>query len=269
MILEFGPEAPWWLRALASTALVAHISGGTMGMISGGVAMFAPKGARLHRVAGTVFFISMLTMAGVAAIVAPMLDDPWTNTTAAVFTLYLVATAWGTVRRPPGRIGKFERVAMVAPLGIAAMGLGLAIAGTAVPGSEDFATVYIFAFVSALAASADLSVIRRGGLTGVARDARHLWRMSAALFVATGSCSRWRSDRSSLTSPARSTACCTRSICCESSVSIRSMVRVGGGAPAMTIRTVPLPGIGPSHVVAASRIALATAGAPHITVTPC
>ena len=29
---------------------------------------------------------------------------------------------------------------------------------------------------------------------------------------------------------------------------MRSMVRVGGGAPAMTIRTRPLPGIGPSHV---------------------
>ena len=33
-----------------------------------------------------------------------------------------------------------------------------------------------------------------------------------------------------------------------SSVSIRSIVRVGGGAPATTMRTVPVPGIGPSHV---------------------
>ena len=45
--------------------------------------------------------------------------------------------------------------------------------------------------------------------------------------------------------------------------------RVGGGAPAITMRTRSAPGIGPSHVAAASRIALATAGAPHITVTPC
>lgn len=187
MILEFGPEAPWVLRALAIVALVAHISGGTMGMISGGVAMFAAKGARLHRVAGTVFFISMLTMAGVAAIVAPMLDDPWTNTTAAVFTLYLVATAWAAVRRRPGQVGRFERVAMVAPLGIAVLGAGLAVAGASVPQPEDFTVVYVFAVLSAGAAAADLTVIRRGGLRGVARVARHLWRMSAALFVATGS----------------------------------------------------------------------------------
>ena len=54
-----------------------------------------------------------------------------------------------------------------------------------------------------------------------------------------------------------------------SSVSTRSMVRVGGGAPATTIRVVPRPGIGPSHVAAASSTAATTAGAPHSSVTPC
>ncbi|CAB4595427.1 unannotated protein [freshwater metagenome] len=49
---------------------------------------------------------------------------------------------------------------------------------------------------------------------------------------------------------------------------MRSMVRVGGGAPATTMRTRSRPGIGPSHVAAASRIAFTTAGAPHNMVTP-
>ena len=53
-----------------------------------------------------------------------------------------------------------------------------------------------------------------------------------------------------------------------SSVSIRSIVRDGGGAPATTMRTVPLPGMGPSHEAAASRIMATTAGAPHSSVTP-
>jgi hypothetical protein len=48
-----------------------------------------------------------------------------------------------------------------------------------------------------------------------------------------------------------------------SSVSIRSIVRVGGGAPATIIRTRSRPGIGPSQVAAASRIIATTAGAPH------
>jgi len=188
MTLEFGPDAPFILRAIAAIALVGHISGGTIGMISGGVAMFAPKGGRAHKLAGTIFFIAMLTMAGIAAVVAPMLDDArWTNTTAAVFTLYLVATAWVTVRRRPGTIGRFEHVIVIVPLGIAAMGLGLKLAGSAVPRAEDFATIYIFAVISTMASVADLTMIRRGGLRGVPRVARHLWRMGAALFVATGS----------------------------------------------------------------------------------
>ena len=54
-----------------------------------------------------------------------------------------------------------------------------------------------------------------------------------------------------------------------SSVSTRSIVRVGGGAPATTMRVRPWPGTGPSHVAAASRMAATTAGAPHSSVTPC
>lgn len=188
MNLQFGPDAPLVLHALAAAALFGHIGGGTVGMISGAVAMFAPKGGRMHKLAGTVFFAAMLTMAGIAAVVAPMLDEGrWTNTTAAVFTLYLVATAWATVQRRPGSIGRFERLIVIVPLGIAALGLGLAVVGSAVPRPEDFATVYVFAVVSAMSAIADLSMIRRGGLRGVPRIARHLWRMAAALFVATGS----------------------------------------------------------------------------------
>ena len=53
-----------------------------------------------------------------------------------------------------------------------------------------------------------------------------------------------------------------------SSVSTRSMVRVGGGAPATTMRVRPAPGMGPSQVAAASRMAATTAGAPHSSVTP-
>ena len=48
-------------------------------------------------------------------------------------------------------------------------------------------TVYVFAIVGAIAAAGDLKMILRGGLSGTARIARHLWRMSAALTIASGS----------------------------------------------------------------------------------
>ncbi|MDP3300238.1 MAG: hypothetical protein Q8M38_09105, partial [Phenylobacterium sp.] len=148
----------------------------------------APKGRRLHRVAGTVFFLSMLTMATIATVVSPLLPEAqWTNTTAGAFTLYLVATAWLTVRRRDSEVGRFEKRVVVVPLGIAVMGLILVILHGGTPRSEGFATVYVFAVISALAAVGDLRLIRRGGLSGADRIARHVWRMSAALFVAMGS----------------------------------------------------------------------------------
>jgi uncharacterized membrane protein len=196
MILQFGPEAPLALHVLAAAALILHIGGGAMGILSGFTAMFARKGGRLHRLAGAVFFIAMLTMTSVAAIVAPMLPDGrWTNTTAAVFTLYLVVTAWATVRRPAGAVGGFERAAIAIPLGIAGMGLALVPYGAQTGRMEGFSTVYAFAVICALAAACDLRMIRRGGVSGTDRLVRHLWRMGAALFVATGSFFFGQQDR--------------------------------------------------------------------------
>ncbi|TAJ74762.1 MAG: hypothetical protein EPO51_01505 [Phenylobacterium sp.] len=196
MILQFGPEAPWFLHVMAAAALVLHIGGGAVGILSGFTAMFAPKGGRLHRVSGTVFFVAMLSMAGVAAIVAPMLDDGrWTNTTAAVFTLYLIATAWAAVRRPPGQAGWFERAALAVPLGIAAMGVAVVPYGAATGRMDGFATIYMFALVCGLAAVSDIRMIRRGGVIGRDRTVRHLWRMGAALFVAAGSFFFGQQDR--------------------------------------------------------------------------
>jgi hypothetical protein len=45
----------------------------------------------------------------------------------------------------------------------------------------------VFGAVAALAAWLDLRVIRKGGLAGPPRIARHLWRMCLALFIAAGS----------------------------------------------------------------------------------
>lgn len=188
MNLEAPLGAPAILHIGATALLVLHIAGGSVGIVSGYVAILARRGGRLHRAAGTVFFVAMLVMTIIAAGVAPLLDEAqWTNTTAAVFALYLVTTGWAAVRRPAGDVGRFERLAVIVPLVIAAMGLAMAAGGAHAFPAEDFVVVYVFALVSALAAVCDLRMIRRGGLRGPARIARHLWRLGAALFVASGS----------------------------------------------------------------------------------
>lgn len=188
MTLDAPAGSPWWLHAAAATLLYLHIGGASLGLVSGTAAVLARKGERLHRAAGTVFFVSMLTMSGIAAGVAPFLpDEPWTNTTAGAFTFYLVATAWATVRRKEGEVGLFEVVAFLAAAGLAAMGAVLFWRYANTPEASGYATVYVFAAVAALAAACDLRMIRRGGVSGPARIARHLWRMCAALFIASGS----------------------------------------------------------------------------------
>lgn len=184
--LQAAADAPWILRAGADALLFAHIAGGAVGMASGAVAILVKKGRRLHRVAGTVFTIAMLVMAGVGATVAPFLDEgQWTNTTAGVFTFYLVVTAWAAGKRRDGEMGRLERNALFVPVGIAAMAVALAFFN---PGRADgFATVYAIAAVGVLAAVGDLNLIRQGGLSGRSRMLRHIWRMSLALFVAMGS----------------------------------------------------------------------------------
>lgn len=109
---------------------------------------------------------------------------------AGLFTFYLVATAWVTVRRREGEIGRFEVGAVLVALGAAAMGISFGWAsahdGHSLPAPEG-PVLYLFASVAILAATCDVSMILRGGLYGAARIARHLWRMSLALLITVGS----------------------------------------------------------------------------------
>jgi uncharacterized membrane protein len=92
----------------ADALLVLHIGGGALGLLSGAVALTARKGETLHRAAGNVFFISMLSMAGVGASVAPFLPDGQRpNFVAGVMTLYMLVTAWVAAKRERVDAGAF------------------------------------------------------------------------------------------------------------------------------------------------------------------
>lgn len=188
MNLQVPPDAPLILHLAAGALLVSHIGGGAIGMVSGATAMIARKGGRLHRLAGRVFTVSMLVMAGIGAAVAPFLDEgQWTNTTAGVFTLYLTMTAWLAGRRRDGEAGRAERWALFVPVLIAAMAVALKLNNLGTVRDGGFTTVYVIGAIAAVAAAGDINLLSRGGLAGSSRLARHIWRMSLAMFVATGS----------------------------------------------------------------------------------
>lgn len=170
--------APW----LMNVSLALHIVGGSLAILSGYVAVFAPKGRPTHRVAGTVFFGSMLIMTSFALVIAVTRDQP-INIMAASFALYLVFTAWLTVRRAEGTIGLLEAGACL--WGLLAAAYGLLIGAPRVGGFA--AVVLVFAALAGLGAAFDIKVMVQRGVRGAGRISRHLWRMCTAFFVATGS----------------------------------------------------------------------------------
>jgi hypothetical protein len=172
-------------------AYVVHVGCGTVGLVSGTVAAFAQKGERLHRAAGTVFFVSMLVMATFAAWLAIAVPGQMSNLQGAILTFYLVATAWLTVRRKQREIGSAEKFALAAILClcVALGGWSIAAATGAAPGVKGplLIATYMVTAIAAVAALGDARLVLQGGIAGTARVARHLWRMLTALFLSFGS----------------------------------------------------------------------------------
>ena len=170
--------------------LVLHISGGTVGLLSGAAAMSFRKGSRPHGVAGNVFFISMLT-ASAAGTYLGFRNSEMDNVFGGVLVLYLLATAWVTARRRDGETGIFDWVGFLVALAVGVVSVTYAVeAGNSPTGTKDGlpASGYWFPISLALiSAAGDARLLLRGGLSGAQRIARHLWRMCFALFIASAS----------------------------------------------------------------------------------
>jgi uncharacterized membrane protein len=189
-VLAIDPAAPWYIKAAAQSVLVLHIGGGSLGMVSGAVALVGRKGGRVHSLAGKTFFASMLTMAAIGAVVSGMMREP-SNVIAGVMTFYLVLSSWVAIRRKDRRVGAFEFAGLAAALTVCAAGAFFIMESLNSPtGTVDNnppQAFYLFLIIGGIAAGSDLKAILQGGVSGVARIARHLWRMCAALGIAAGS----------------------------------------------------------------------------------
>ena len=139
----------------------------------------------------------MLVMGLFADILAVIVPGQLPNFLGGTLSIYLVCTGWMTVRPRSAGIVVGERIALgftlllTAPLLLVSAAL---ILGAPIPeGPDSPARGYlivadlIFTLIVALAAWLDLRNLRAHGLTGVARVARHLWRMTAALALNAGS----------------------------------------------------------------------------------
>ena len=169
------------------TLLPLHVIGGVIAIVSGFVALYALKGARLHRKSGTLFVYAMLVMSLSGAVMALGRAGAVMNIPAGLVTAYLVITSLLTVHPPSASSRRAERVAMLAgfALGLASIGSALVTAGR---GNMRLAfPLLLFGVLALSAGDGDRRMLRAGGLQGLARLKRHLWRMCVALFIAAAS----------------------------------------------------------------------------------
>ena len=164
--------------------LPVHILGGMLALVFGYAALYATKGATLHRKSGTGFVLAMIVMSLTGAIIATFKPDRG-SMLAGSLTFYFVVTGMLAVKRIP-RARQIETMAMV---GAFILGGGALWAGVwlAQRGRMEAPPMFLFATLSIVAAIGDARMLRAGELSGKPRIKRHLWRLCFAMWVAAAS----------------------------------------------------------------------------------
>jgi uncharacterized membrane protein len=175
-----------------SLLIALHVFAGATAIVAGAGAAWAEKGSLSHRRFGDLFAISLMLAVAISIYLATFMPPvsaggapPQASISVALLTGYFIASAWLTVRQKAFRVSYHNfmmcAVAAFITLGISIFGAVSAICST---GPKASAPYFVFAAVAAFAMALDVRVIRRGGLSGSQRIARHLWRMCAAWFFA-------------------------------------------------------------------------------------
>jgi uncharacterized membrane protein len=165
----------------------AHILAGMLALVFGYVALFATKGAALHRRAGMLFVYAMVAMSLSGALMDAL--NNWritVNVVAGLLTFYFVTTALLTVRPRLQGSQRIDAIAMLFGLTVAILAFRSAFEMSR-SGRPETAPAFIFGVVGLLAAVGDVRMMRAGSIQGVRRIARHLWRMCFAMWVAAAS----------------------------------------------------------------------------------
>jgi uncharacterized membrane protein len=173
---------------MLTTVMTVHIVAGALGLLCGFAALFASKGSAAHRASGRLFVYSMVTMALLGAGIAAVWGRAAaTNVPAGLLTAYLVVTALTTVAPPRAGAGAFALALMLVAVGVCASMSWFGAGAIARGGRGVWMAIpaFTFAAIAALGTAGDFRVLRSGPLFGGRRLARHLWRMSTALAIAS------------------------------------------------------------------------------------
>ena len=169
---------------MSSAILPLHILGGLFALLFGYTALYATKGATLHRKSGMGFVMAMVVMSLTGAFIASLKPDRG-SIIAGLLTFYFVITGLLTVTPVPGQ----KRIEMIAMVWGFVVGLSAIWAGwwLAQRGRPEAAPMLIFSATAIGGSIGDWKMLRAGGIEGKPRIKRHLWRLCFAMWVAAAS----------------------------------------------------------------------------------
>ncbi len=173
-----------------SPILVLHICAGTIGLFSGTAAMFFRKGSS-PPCPGRKGVCRINADHGCWSGVLRNCEGSTSNIGGGILTFYLIGTGWLTARRKEGEISRMDWVALLIPLTLGILiwvnGIEVLRSGATSQNGVPVGMNFFMGSICLLAAVGDVRMILRGGVFGVKRIARHLWRMCFGLFIAAGS----------------------------------------------------------------------------------
>jgi uncharacterized membrane protein len=166
-----------------------HIAAGLIAILAGFTALFAKKGSPLHRRAGDVFVVAMITLTGTAWYAATFVHPNRGNVVAAMVTLYLVTTAFLTVKRDVAAARGWYVGLMLLGLAATARAAWLGMLAVREGGVDKFpaGVFFAFGFVALSGVLLDGRLLIAGHIEGAQRLVRHLWRMGTGMWIATAS----------------------------------------------------------------------------------
>lgn len=161
-----------------------HVAAGIVAIVAGVVALYSAKGAPVHRRVGLFFVYALMVNAAVGTVLA-MVTVNRGNMLGGSMSLYMVTTALLTTRR---RVARLDLGVMLLGLAVAvtAFTFGFMAMRSAAGTLDKYPAQLYFGFgtIVLLSVAGDVRMMVASGLSGRQRLIRHLWRMSAAMFIA-------------------------------------------------------------------------------------
>lgn len=174
-----------------------HILLGTVGLVSGFVAVASKKGCTIHRIGGLGFLIFMGASVGLGCYEAFIKPERIT-VIGGLFSVYLMITGWLSVKKRSDLVRLMERLSMLVALTIALSAFYFAYQALNSPeGLLDgfaFQPYVFFGVMAAIALVSDIRWSTRAIVEIWHRLTRHLSRMCVAMLIVEASVFLGQSD---------------------------------------------------------------------------